>query len=392
MLVIIRKEEKISQKTDFIIQLLGLNSQSILYIFKRESKRFIEKWENGKIELPSSARGLIIYYMLAILKSPKDFRNGLMSRLSLAKTKHPFVKEGFLSVLSQVLYQYVAFSPRADRLMRYLEKLDQPMVFLIDEYVSLNCLDLKKLKRLGSIIFVSQDIAHNRFGYADNFVTRQLMYRMERNSLAHIDLVVACSEMEQLRYLEMGAKKAIFYPNLYPTKEFEPADKDQMPSISIVLREHWGSRGEQSLNLILKALAHLDRKIKVHIIGIKPQKVPDNIMLEHSRFIPIKKNYLEILSKSWFGINVGIHKSGTNERKYDYAEAGTIVLSDSLGARGDLLPHEYTYIDSYDLAAKIKQLLEFDKIRIIKMGKENRKHALYMAKLKRKKLLKTLAT
>ena len=53
---------------------------------------------------------------------------------------------------------------------------------------------------------------------------------------------------------------------------------------------------------------------------------------------------------------MGIHLGGTNERKYDYAMAGLVVFSDNLGVRGDLLPHEYTYVDSYDLAAKLEQL------------------------------------
>jgi hypothetical protein len=79
--------------------------------------------------------------------------------------------------------------------------------------------------------------------------------------------------------------------------------------------------------------------------------------------------------------------SGTNERKYDYAEAGTVVFSDTLGARGDLLPHEYTYVDSHDLAAKINQLLEFGKVSITEMGAENRKHVLSMAEKARQRLL-----
>ncbi len=75
---------------------------------------------------------------------------------------------------------------------------------------------------------------------------------------------------------------------------------------------------------------------------------------------------MRILSKSWIGINIGIHKGGSNERKYDYAMAGLVVFSDILGCRGDLLPHEYTYLDSNDLAAKLEQLMEFGKKRLLK--------------------------
>ena len=126
------------------------------------------------------------------------------------------------------------------------------------------------------------------------------------------------------------------------------------------------------------------------VIGIKPQKVPKNITLKHIKFIPRKLDYLKVLSSSWIGINVGIHKAGTNERKYDYAEAGIVVLSDYFGSRGDLLPHEYTYIDSHDLTAKIEQLIQFGKESLEEMGKKNRNHVLFLANKKQKNMLNCL--
>jgi hypothetical protein len=217
------------------------------------------------------------------------------------------------------------------------------------------------------------------------------MLQLERDAIVQVDLVVACSEMERLKYLEMGAKNAIFYPNIYPTREFMPCCKDRMPSISIVLRGHWGSRAEESLETIFNALACLSRQITVYMIGIKPKKVPKNVKLEYREFIQSKLDYLNVLGKSWIGINIGIHMAGTNERKYDYAEAGTVVLSDILGARGDLLPHEYSYVDTHDLAAKIDQLFEFGKEILTEMGEENRNHALSTAEKGRRRLLDNFA-
>ena len=216
------------------------------------------------------------------------------------------------------------------------------------------------------------------------------MYKLERDAVALSDLVVACSERDRLKYLEMGAKKVLFYPNIYPITEFEPACKEPEPCISIVLRGHWGSRADRSLEEIFKALSCVDRKIKVYVIGIKPEHVPKNVKLQHYECIPNKLDYLKILSKSWIGINIGIHMGGSNERKYDYAMAGLVVFSDSIGARGDLLPHEYTYVDSYDLAAKLDQLLEFGKEKIEEMGAQNREQALSLAKQQREKLLTTV--
>jgi len=243
---------------------------------------------------------------------------------------------------------------------------------------------------MGPIIYVSQDIAYNRFGFADNFMTKKLMFRLERDALVNVDMVVACSEMERLKYLEMGAKKAIVYPNIYPTIEFDSGNKDEMPSICIVLREHWGSKAIQSLEIIFNALARINSQIRVYLIGIKPQKVPKNITLKHIKFIPSKLEYLKILSSSWIGINVGIHKAGTNERKYDYGEAGTVVISDYFGSRGDLLPHEYTYLDSHDLTAKIEQLIQLGKESLEEMGKKNRNHVLFIADKKQKNMLNCL--
>lgn len=388
MFFIIRNEEKLSIKTCFITQLLNLNSKNkVFYVFKKNSEKFKEKWSRDQVLLPFSVKGLIVYFAHIMLKSPRDLRNGLMVRLSLINRKHVINEEGFLSTLSRTLNLFFGTSARSNRLFHLINRLDSPKVFLIDEFLSLTCIDLAKLRRYGPIIYVSQDLAYNRFGFGDNFITRQLMFRLERDALVNIDLVIACSERERLKYLEMGARQTMFYPNSYPTNEFEPIEKDKNPSICIVLKNYWGSRAKNSLKSIFKGLGCLSGTIRVYLIGIKPQEVPKNIILEHSEFIPNKLDYLRVLSRSWIGINVGIHSAGTNERKYDYAEAGTIVFSDNLGVRGDLLPFEYTYLDSHDLAAKISQLLKFDRKSLVEMGLKNRKHVLSMTQKERYKLL-----
>jgi hypothetical protein len=388
MFIIIRKDAKLSSKTNFIIRLLREDpNNKIFFVFKIETEKFKEKWCYNYVQLPSSMVGIITYYFLLMLRSPDEFRNALLRRLSFTKPKHVLIRNGFLSMLRETLYLHFGNSVRSSMLMDYLRKLDSPRFFLIDEFVSLNCLDLRALKRLGSIIYVSQDIAYNRYDFAGNLIIRNLIFRLEQEAIANFDLIVTCSERERLKYLEMGARTTIVYPNIYPTEEFEPCDKDEIPSISIVLRDHWGFVAEQSLSTILDALAYLNRQVRVYMIGIRPKRVPKNVKMEHRDFIPSKLEYLNLLSKSWIGINIGIHMSGTNERKYDYAEAGTVVFSDTLGARGDLLPHEYTYVDSHDLAAKINQLLEFGKVSITEMGAENRKHVLSMAEKARQRLL-----
>ena len=391
MLVVIRDGEELSLKTSFVLQLLGLSSNTrILRVYRRETKKFSEKWECNKIDLATSTSGILAFFLLMMLKSPRDLRDGMLKRLFGRRRAHVLFNEGFLSILSQALYYYFATSARTDGIIRFLRKLESPKIFLIDEFWSINTVNLKKLKHLGSIIYVSQDVAYNRYGFRDNLITKELMYKLEREAIALADVVIASSERDRLKYIEMGARKAVFYPNIYPLKEFEPCIKDQSPSISIVSRGHWGSKADRSLEEIFKALSSVGRTIKVYVIGIEPKQVPKNIRLQHYEFMPSKLDYLNILSKSWIGINIGFHMAGSNERKYDYAMAGLVVFSDNLGARGDLLPHEYTYVDSHDLAAKLEQLLQFGKEKIVEMGVQNRKQALSLAEKQREKVLTTV--
>jgi len=388
MLIIIRNGTELSPKTKLVKSVFQNNfNEKTLCLIKNEKVQFREKWQHGQIQLPSSIVGLIAFYLLMNIKSPKDFRDNMIARLSHKKKKRVLTIDGFLSILTRTLYLHFGTSFRSSRLSELLEGLDTHKIFLVDEFTSLKCVDLNELKNLGTIIYVSQDIAHNRFSYGDNAVTRNLMFRLERDAISNFDLVIACSETEKLKYLEMGARKAISYPNIYPTLDYEPCKKEEIPSISIVLREHWGHTAQQSLENILIALSYLNQQIKVYMIGMSPTKVPKNVIMEHREFLLCKSDYLRVLGKSWIGINVGIHRAGTNERKYDYAEAGTVILSDTLGARGDILPHEYTYIDYHDLAAKIEQLLSLGIDRLSEIGTENRKSALSIAKLGRSKLL-----
>ncbi len=390
MFVVIKDDEELSQKASFIAQLFRLGSNArFLYVFRKETEKFREKWGSNRIELATSTTGIFAYFFLMILKSPKDLHDGILGRLFHRRRARVLINEGFLSVLSRALYLYFARSARTEGLVSFLRKSNSPKIFLIDEFASLNSVNLKMLRHLGPIIYVSQDVAYNHF-FAGNFIAKELMYKLERDAIGLVDLVIACSEMERLKYIEMGARKAISYPNIYPIAEFEPCDKDQVPSISIALPKHWGSRAERSLKEIFKALSLVDRKIRVYMIGIEPQQVPRNIGLQYYERIPSKLDYLRTLSKSWIAINIGIHMGGTNQRKYDYAMAGVVVFSDNLGARGDLLPCEYTYVDSHDLAAKLEQSLKLGREKIVEMGIQNRKQAISLAEKQREKLLRTV--
>lgn len=391
VLVVVRSDLSLSTKGSYVVQLIKSSSNSTsFYVFGSQKGQFREKLSFNQIELATSISGILSYYFLRFLKSPEDWRDGALRRLLHRKSKHGLIIEGFLSTLSETLNQYFARSGRTARLMPFLRKSKSRKAFLIDEFTSLNLVDLKQLKKMGPIIYVSQDFACNHYNFAAHFFAKRLMYKLERDAVIQADVVIACSEMERLRYVEMGAKKAVFYPNIYPIAEFEPYEKSQSPTIGIVLPKYWRQKGERSLREVFKALSCVNKQIRVYMIGLKPQEVPRNVDLHYYERITERLDYLNLLSKSWIGINIGIHKGGANQKKYDYALAGLFVLSDTLGARGDLLPRENTYIDSYDLAAKLRQLLEFGKEQIEAMGSENRKTVLSLAEKQRLELLKAI--
>lgn len=383
MLVIFREGKDLSPKASFVIQLLKQSNIRVFHVFRIREQMFQEKWYHDTVELATSPLSILMRFILVMLKAPTDLHDEIISRFR----KETSAKRSFLYFLSEALGHHFARSTRTDQIIPFLGKLNSPRIFVIDEFFSLPLVDLRELKKLGTVIYVSSDLASDFFGA--NRIASSLMRRLERDKIGFIDIVVACSERDRLKYLEMGAKNVIFYPNIYPITEFESGDKDCEPSISIVLRDYWGSRAIASLKKVFAALSYIDKPIKIYMIGTKPERAPKNIELQYIDFIPSKLDFLKTLNKSWIGINLGIHLGGTNQRKYDYAMAGLVILSDNLGARGDLLPYEYTYVDSYDLAAKLDQLLELGKEKLEKMGLENRKQALSLAEKQQEMLSKT---
>ena len=129
-----------------------------LILFRKPSQKFVERWSSNQIQLPFSTKSLIVYYLFGLLKSPKDFRDGLMARFFFKRRRQVILTEkGFLLISSRVLYLFFGSSARTDKVMLKLKQQNSPMIFLVDEFLSLNCLNLEKLSKMGSIVYVSQD-------------------------------------------------------------------------------------------------------------------------------------------------------------------------------------------------------------------------------------------
>ncbi len=386
LVIIIRDGTDISLKADFIARILKSNHDaSFIHVFRKN--QFNEKSAGNEIELASSTFGIFMYYFLYFLKSPKDLHDGFVRRLTNGKLEGRIRAGGFVTTLFNVLYQYFGRSSKSDGLKELLERSSSKKIFLVDEFFSLKTVDLRLLQKFGSVIYVTSDVARDFYGCS--LATSKIMAKFEQKTIDIPDLIVACSERDRLKYLEMGANEAIFYPNIYPMSEISLLTKDEEPSISIVMRAHWGSLAVETLEEVLKALACFGKSIRVYVIGMKPEKIPKNIDLIHFSNLESRSDFLKTLSRSWFGINLGIHGGGSNQRKYDYALAELVVLSDKFGARGDFLPCEYSYFDYYDLAAKIIQLVALGREEITKMGIQNRKTAISLADKQQKELKKT---
>jgi hypothetical protein len=392
LLVIIRDGDKPSlnaTKAGFVARLFNDSlGAKPFYVCRNEKGKFKEIWYNDNADLATSPLGIFQYYTsMLLLKSPKEFHDGIVRRL-MKNGKSKTETLGSLRKVSYALYQYFGRSARIVDLLAFLRKTDLDKAFIIDGFFSIGTVDLKKLKALGPIIYVSSDLAYDFYG--DNKVASHLMLKFEQTAVPLFDLVIACSERDRLKYIELGAKKAIFYPNIYPVADFSPSSKVQNPSVCIVLRSHWGSRAEESLREVFKALSCINRTINVTLIGMSPSQVPKNVRVSHYAYIGTKSEFLTVLSESWVGINLGIHAGGTNERKYDYGMASLVVLSDTLGVRGDLLPHEYAYLDYYDLAAKLDQLFDLGREEINQMGIQNQKSVISLAMGQKEELLKAI--
>ena len=116
----------------------------IFFMFLEEEILDLKKngWHN-QVNLATSTSGNFMHFLLMLVKSPKNMRDGLIKRLLRTKSSNFLLVEGFLSTLSQALGEYFEKPARTNVLMNFLRKLDLPKIFLIDEYVSVRIVNLK---------------------------------------------------------------------------------------------------------------------------------------------------------------------------------------------------------------------------------------------------------
>jgi hypothetical protein len=243
------------------------------------------------------------------------------------------------------------------------------------------------------IIYLSHDF------YLDSVpsLLRSTVKTYEGNLIENTDLVVVsgCRDKELYRK-EYGLKeeKLVTYANVFPpidppytlNKLEKTIIQDKYSQISIVLNAGFKLSEEnlrQYVYEVNEAVKEMEG-LRVVALGDRISKVAREIKwgnnkLDVSPHIPDRISFLNYLSRGHIGINYAYKPMGTNVKRFDFALAGLVILSRIMGARGELLPYEYTYLDYADLKVKLSKMLGYDLENLKKMGYKNRVEALNIA-------------
>ena|GEM_PF-1887331 len=247
------------------------------------------------------------------------------------------------------------------------------------------------------ILYLSHDF------YLDGIpsILRSIAKTYEGNLIENADLVLVSGRRDKELYQEeygLKEEKLVTYANVFPPLDppytlgrlRKTIIKNKYDQPTIVLNA--GSK--LSINNLKEYVYEVNKAVK-EIEGLRIVALGDRISkvarevewgsneLDILPHIPDRVSFLNYLSRGHIGINYAYKLMGTNVKRFDFALAGLVILSRIMGARGELLPYEYTYLDYADLNVKLSKLLEYD---LEKMGYENRVEALNIASKSYKEL------
>lgn len=227
--------------------------------------------------------------------------------------------------------------------------------------------------------------------YEPEFVRERYLSSVVRkridSALGGTDLLVAASERDRLAYLShgvIGEDQVMVYPNIFPPGpgwEGTPAfERASMPFTLAMVETGWlGRKGaKEDAEFAAGALGLLPRDRKVRVLAFGDllwselrRALPGSIEVVGGGRVPGRDGFLRALSGAHAGVNLARWSGGTNVKKYDFALAGLVVLSNPLGTRGGLIPHEHAFSDAADLAADLLELTSQGSARVVRMGDEN---------------------
>jgi len=235
--------------------------------------------------------------------------------------------------------------------------------------------------------------------YEPDFVRIHLLSAVVRKrmraAMQQTDLLIAASQRDKSQYLTYGLiheDKVLVYPNIFlplgadKTRIEGPKSVDAF-TIAIIETGWSGTAGAiQDGNELAAALRLLPAATSIRVIAIGAvlarvlsERLPSQVELRRYGRIASRAEFLRVLSDSHVGLNQARWVGGTNVKKYDLAVAGAVVLSNSLGSRGDAIPHEFVFKGERDLASKLQDLSEMDRHELARLGAENRARATAIA-------------
>ena len=272
-----------------------------------------------------------------------------------------------LGICPQVLsYVHLQCNPR-----RLFDVVHENDTILIEfrSYKMLGKEGLQTLKRKHvHIIYIGHNFEPDFFSSS---LSKKLVSRLEKEAVAESSLIIAASGRDAVLYSEeynIPKSSIVVVPNIYPVDELL-INKNVERTLAVVLPDHWGAS-------VAKRVAHLVSEasnlgMKIIVIGQQLAKMlrQKRLNVEAYDYIPSRRSFLNTLAKAHIGLNYSINLGGSNVKKYDYALAGLVVLSNIIGARGDYLPYEYVFVDVADFKAKLEALLEQP---LEEMGLKNR--------------------
>jgi len=280
------------------------------------------------------------------------------------------------------------------------------LLIIFDGLSSTFLFNEKELKRIkketdAKFIYLSHDFYYNIV----HPYLKSKVKKYEKNILTMSDFIISASERDKELYLKFYYDEVfdcktdddiIVYPNVFPPmnppfKEEEIRKKlinKRNDEITIVCNVGSNTKRE-IIQLIINQLhyvAHEIGGVNLKFIGnhftnyIKNLSWRNGIKVKTIDYLPNRLDFLRELSSAHVGINFAYKTGGTNVKKYDYALASLVVISNALGVKGELLPYEYVYLDTADLYTKIKALInDFTIEEIINMGYKNQAYALELA-------------
>lgn len=238
-----------------------------------------------------------------------------------------------------------------------------------------------------AVIYLSHDYEPH---FAPDRYSAALARKRIDSALKAADLLVAATEADRSSYLAHGVMdegKAVVYPNVFPPAELwrrrRPARREGPFTIAVVQTGWLGRKGAlEDARRLASALRLLPPSARVAVESYGTELgaflrvvLPSSVELRPSRRVPGRVAFLEALSGAQAGVNFGHWAGGANVKKFDFALAGLVVLSDGLGSRGGLLPHERVFEGPEGLAAAVDELAGINDDELSRMGRENSRSA-----------------